>query len=304
VGRRSADFVLVFPGLLLPSHRTLGRTPGVIDPSLVPGGLVLAGLAGDQQAALFGQACFSPGMTKNTYGTGCFVLMQTGSQPVFSEHGLLATVAWDIGEGLRYALEGSVFNAGSAIQWIRDELGLIETAPEIDRLAALVPDTAGVQVVPAFTGLGAPYWDMHARGLISGITRGTNRAHIARAVLESIAHQSQDVLALMQEEAGFSIPALRVDGGASVSDLLMQMQADISQIPVDRPAMTETTAFGAAALAGYGLGLWPSLDVIAGLRQHGHLFTPGETSNRRNEQRVRWQRAVAAARLIGGGEDA
>jgi glycerol kinase len=145
---------------------------------------------------------------------------------------------------------------------------------------------------------------MHARGLISGITRGTNRAHIARAVLESIAHQSQDVLALMQEEAGFSIPALRVDGGASVSDLLMQMQADISQIPVDRPAMTETTAFGAAALAGYGLGLWPSLDVIAGLRQHGHLFTPGETSNRRNEQRVRWQRAVAAARLIGGGEDA
>jgi len=200
----------------------------VIDPSLVPGGLVLAGLAGDQQAALFGQACFSPGMTKNTYGTGCFVLMQTGSQPVFSEHGLLATVAWDIGEGLRYALEGSVFNAGSAIQWIRDELGLIETAPEIDRLAALVPDTAGVQVVPAFTGLGAPYWDMHARGLISGITRGTNRAHIARAVLESIAHQSQDVLALMQEEAGFSIPALRVDGGASVSDLLMQMQADIS----------------------------------------------------------------------------
>ncbi|NCB00025.1 MAG: glycerol kinase [Clostridia bacterium] len=245
---------------------------GMIDPSLVPGGLVLAGLAGDQQAALFGQACFAPGLTKNTYGTGCFMLMQTGRQPVFSQHGLLATVAWDLGTGLQYALEGSVFNAGSAIQWVRDELGLIDSAPDIDRLAAQVPDTAGVQVVPAFTGLGAPYWDMHTRGLICGITRGTNKAHIARAVLESIAQQSQDVLELMQQEAGFAIPALRVDGGASVSDLLMQLQADISQIPVDRPAMTETTAFGAAALAGYGLGLWPSLDRIAALRQQGQLF--------------------------------
>ncbi len=277
---------------------------GTIDPALVPGGLALAGLAGDQQAALFGQACFAPGLTKNTYGTGCFMLMQTGSQPVFSQHGLLATVAWDLGQGLQYALEGSVFNAGSAIQWVRDELGLIASAAEIDRLAALVPDTAGVQVVPAFTGLGAPYWDMHARGLICGITRGTNRAHIARAVLESIAHQSQDILELMQQEAGFSIPALRVDGGASVSDLLMQLQADISQIPVDRPAMTETTAFGAAALAGYGLGLWPSLEQITGLRQQGHLFTPGESSNHRNQQRARWQKAVAASRLIGSGEDA
>ena len=241
---------------------------GTIDPALVPGGLALAGLAGDQQAALFGQACFTPGAMK------------------------------------KYALEGSVFNAGSAIQWVRDELGLIASAAEIDRLAALVPDTAGVQVVPAFTGLGAPYWDMHARGLICGITRGTNRAHIARAVLESIAQQSQDVLELMQQEAGFSIPALRVDGGASVSDLLMQLQADISQIPVDRPAMTETTAFGAAALAGYGLGLWPSLEQITGLRQQGHLFTPGESSDHRNQQRARWQKAVAASRLIGSGEDA
>ncbi|MDD2457047.1 MAG: glycerol kinase GlpK [Eubacteriales bacterium] len=290
------------PRAMLPRIISSAGRFGTIDSSLVPGGLVMAGLAGDQQAALFGQACFSPGMTKNTYGTGCFMLMQTGSQPVFSHHGLLATVAWDIGEGLQYALEGSVFNAGSAIQWVRDELGLIDSAPDIDRLAALVPDTAGVQVVPAFTGLGAPYWDMHARGLICGITRGTNRSHIARAVLESIAHQSQDVLALMQEEAGFSIPSLRVDGGASVSDLLMQMQADISLIPVDRPAMTETTAFGAAALAGFGLGLWPSLSVIAGLRQQGHVFTPGETSNQRDEQRTRWQRAVAAARLIGGSE--
>jgi len=261
----------------------------------------LAGLAGDQQAALFGQACFTPGLTKNTYGTGCFMLMQTGSQPVFSRHGLLTTVAWDIGTGLHYALEGSVFNAGSAIQWVRDELGLIASAPEIDRLAATVADSAGVQVVPAFTGLGAPYWDMQARGLICGITRGTNRAHIARAVLESIAHQSQDVLTLMQDEAGFAIPALRVDGGACVSDLLMQMQSDISQIPVDRPAMTETTAFGAAALAGYGLGLWPSLEQIAGLRRQGRLFRPGQSGAILAEQRARWQRAVEAARLIGGG---
>jgi len=302
-GQWDDDLLALFgiPQAMLPRIVPSAGQYGSIDSTLVPGGLVLAGLAGDQQAALFGQACFFPGLTKNTYGTGCFMLMQTGSQPVFSQHGLLSTVAWDLGNGLQYALEGSVFNAGSAIQWVRDELGLIEHAPEIDRLAALVPDTAGVQVVPAFTGLGAPYWDMHARGLICGITRGTNRAHIARAVLESIAHQSQDVLELMQQEAGFSIPALRVDGGASVSDLLMQMQADISQLPVDRPAKIETTAFGAAALAGYGIGLWPSLDVIAGLRQQGRLFTPSESGNHRDEQRVRWQRAVAAARLIGGG---
>jgi len=289
------------PRAMLPRIVPSAGRIGEIDAAMVPGGLVLAGLAGDQQAALFGQACFTTGLTKNTYGTGCFMLMQTGSQPVFSRHGLLTTVAWDIGTGLHYALEGSVFNAGSAIQWVRDELGLIASAPEIDRLAATVADSAGVQVVPAFTGLGAPYWDMQARGLICGITRGTNRAHIARAVLESIAHQSQDVLTLMQDEAGFAIPALRVDGGACVSDLLMQMQSDISQIPVDRPAMTETTAFGAAALAGYGLGLWPSLEQIAGLRRQGRLFRPGQSGAILAEQRARWQRAVEAARLIGGG---
>lgn len=272
-----------------------------LDPAILPGQLPLAGLAGDQQAALFGQACFQPGLVKNTYGTGCFILMQTGRQPVISQRGLLTTVAWDLGQGPVYALEGSVFNAGSAIQWLRDGLGLIRTAAECDDLAATVADTAGVHLVPAFTGLGAPHWDMQARGMLTGLTRGTTRAHIARAVLEAIAFQSQDVLDCMVADAGCAIPALRVDGGACVSDILMQFQADISNLPVDRPQVTETTAFGAAALAGYGLGVWPDLTTVASQRRSEHLFIPTMTAIDRQRQRAAWQLAVTAARQYGRG---
>ena len=291
--------LLDIPRQILPHIVPSSGVYSVLDPAILPGNLPLAGLAGDQQAALFGQACFDPGMTKNTYGTGCFILMQTGSQPVFSHHGLLTTIAWDIGKGLRYALEGSVFNAGSTIQWLRDELKIITKASDCDVLAASVPDTAGVQVVPAFTGLGAPYWDMNARGLISGITRGTTGAHIARAVLESIALQSQDVFQLMQAETGIVIPQLRVDGGAAVSDLLMQLQADFSQVPVDRPQVTETTAFGAAALAGLALGIWRDEQEIAQVRRCDRIFQPAPVDPRHANRQADWQKAIAAARAIG-----
>lgn len=287
------------PKQILPQIVASSGIYGYLDEAILPGNLPLAGLAGDQQAALFGQACFSEGLTKNTYGTGCFILMQTGHKPVFSEHGLLTTIAWDLGEGLFYALEGSVFNAGSVIQWLRDELHLIEHAADIDRLAESVPHADGVQIVPAFTGLGAPYWDMNARGLLCGLTRGTTDAHIARAVLESIATQSQDVISLMQQETGLPIPALRVDGGASVSDLLMQLQADFSNVPVDRPQITETTAFGAAALAGLALGIWPDLEAIAAVRSQAKIFLPAHDPELAKQRKERWQKAVAAARLIG-----
>ncbi len=287
------------PRQILPRIVASSGVYGYLDESILPLNLPLAGLAGDQQAALFGQACFTPGMTKNTYGTGCFMLMQTGTKAVFSKTGLLTTIAWDIGQGLHYALEGSVFNAGSAIQWLRDELRIISQASECDRLAESVSNTAGVQVVPAFTGLGAPHWDMNARALICGITRGTSNAHIARAVLESIALQSQDVLDLMFQETGIQIPALRVDGGASVSDLLMQFQADFSQVPVDRPMITETTAFGAAALAGLALKVWSGLEEIASVRQCDRVFIPKLDAVAQAIRQSRWQKAVAAARSIG-----
>ncbi|MDD2533344.1 MAG: glycerol kinase GlpK [Eubacteriales bacterium] len=287
------------PSQILPQVVRSAGTYGTLDESILPGHLPLAGLAGDQQAALFGQACFLPGMTKNTYGTGCFILMQTGQQPIFSKNGLLTTVAWDIGHGLNYALEGSVFNAGSTIQWLRDELKIIRQASDCDTLAASVSDSAGVQIVPAFTGLGAPYWDMNARGLISGITRGTTSAHIARAVLESIAMQSQDVLHLMHQETGIPISDLKVDGGAAVSDLLMQMQADFSQVPVDRPQITETTAFGAAALAGIGLSVWPDLTQITQVRASDRIFQPHPIDARYEARLIAWQKAIAAARAIG-----
>ena len=302
-GNWDEDLLRLFniPAAILPSIVPSAGQYGVLDESILPGKIPLAGLAGDQQAALFGQACFEPGMTKNTYGTGCFLLMQTGRTPVFSNQGLLTTVAWDIGKGLHYALEGSVFNTGSAIQWLRDELKIISQASECDTLAGSVASTAGVQVVPAFTGLGAPYWDMDARGLICGITRGTTNAHIARAVLESIALQSQDVLQIMHDEAGFRIPILRVDGGASVSNLLMQLQADISQVPVDRPRVTETTAFGAAALAGIGLSVWPSLQAVSEIRQCDRIFQPNPVDQIHRQRQQAWQKAIAAARSIGSG---
>ncbi len=258
-------------------------------------GVPVCGAAGDQQAALFGQGCFTPGQAKNTYGTGCFTLMNIGSQPVTSRSGLVTSVAWAIGDAVTYALEGSVFNAGSTIQWLRDELELVSSAPECDHLAESVPDSGGVVVVPAFTGLGAPYWDMYARGAILGITRGTKRSHIARAVLESIAYQVTDLMLAMKQDAGQEISVLRVDGGASVSDILLQMQADLLRLQVDRPVMVETTAFGAAALAGLSCGLWKSLEELESLRRSQRRFAP----QRRQEDCLReyrqWQRAVGRA---------
>ena len=273
---------------VLPSSGVFGR----LDARFLGVEIPIAGIAGDQQAALFGQACFSPGMVKNTYGTGCFLLMNTGRTPVRSGCGLITTVAWDLGDGPEYALEGSVFNAGSAIQWLRDELGLLQSSAECDRLAESVPDTGGVYVVPAFTGLGAPYWDMYARGAITGIHRGTGRAHIARAVLEAIAYQSDDVMRCMAEDAGAPIVSLRVDGGASVSDFLMGFQADLSNVPVDRPAVVETTAFGAACLAGLATGVWADRATLTAIRATERVFAPSMDAPRRVALLAGWRSAV------------
>ena len=255
-------------------------------------GIPICGSAGDQPAALFGQACFAPGQAKNTYGTGCFTLMNVGDAPVASQAGLVTSVAWSLNGRTTYALEGSVFNAGSTIQWLRDELGLISSAPECDRLAESVPDSGGVYVVPAFTGLGAPYWDMYARGTIVGLTRGTTRAHIARAVLDAIALQVADLVRAMNADAPCPITTLRVDGGASVSDIMMQTQADLLRLPVDRPAQVETTAFGAAALAGLAAGVWTDLDEVAGLRRSQHVFLPQRPEGDCEAQYRQWRRAV------------
>jgi glycerol kinase len=287
---------LAIPRAMLPQIVPSSGIIAPLDPMILPGNLPICGVAGDQQAALFGQACFEPGMAKNTYGTGCFLLMYTGKQPVRSGHGLLTTVAWDLGSGPEYALEGSVFNAGSAIQWLRDSLGMIRSAPECDQLAESVPDSGGVTFVPAFTGLGAPHWDMQARGMLAGLTRGSGREQIARAVLESIAHQSLDVLDCMQADAHRPIPVLRVDGGASVSDLMMQFQADISDIAVDRPQLTETTAFGAACLAGLSAGVWPDLASVAAIRKADRIFEPAMSQVERQTRRESWKHAVATAR--------
>ncbi len=275
-----------------PNSRELGRVaPGI--PGLEAlAGIPICGSAGDQPAALFGQACFSPGQAKNTYGTGCFTLMNVGREPVRSRAGLVTSVAWDIGGEVTYALEGSVFNAGSAIQWLRDELGIISSAPECDRLAESVPDAGGAFLVPAFTGLGAPYWDMYARGTLVGLTRGTTRAHIARAVLDSIAYQVTDLVQAMDEDAPCPISTLRVDGGASVSDIMMQTQADLLRIPVDRPAQVETTAFGAAALAGLAAGVWSGLPDLERLRRSQHVFRPQRDAAACREDHRQWRRAV------------
>ena len=255
-------------------------------------GVPVCGAAGDQQAALFGQTCFHAGDAKNTYGTGCFTLMNVGDKPVRSRAGLVTSVAWSVNDTVTYALEGSVFNGGSTIQWLRDELHLIDSAPECDTLAESVPSSGGVIVVPAFTGLGAPYWDMYARGAILGVTRGTGRAHIARAVLEAIAFQVTDLMLAMRQDAGCDITCLRADGGASVSNILLQMQADLLRIPVDRPAMVETTAFGAAALAGLNCGVWSSLDELAALRRSDRVFTPQRVQAECDDAYRMWKRAV------------
>jgi glycerol kinase len=255
----------------------------------------LTGIAGDQQAALFGQTCFRPGMAKNTYGTGCFMLMNTGSRPLRSRHRLLTTVAWDVGSR-SYALEGSVFVGGAVVQWLRDGLGLIERSADVEALAASVPDNGGVFLVPAFTGLGSPHWDAYARGTILGLSRGSHRGHLARAALESIAFQSAELLAAMQADAGQPLIELRVDGGATANDLLMQFQADLLGVPVVRPRVTETTALGAAYLAGLATGFWSTAEDLAGAWQAERVFEPGIGRDQAGEAMRQWSRAVARAR--------
>ena len=255
----------------------------------------ISGIAGDQQAALFGQLCVKEGMAKNTYGTGCFMLMNTGEKAVKSENGLLTTIACGPTGEVNYALEGAVFMAGASIQWLRDEMKLIESSADSEYMAQKVNDTNGCYVVPAFTGLGAPYWDMYARGCVVGITRGTTKAHFARAVLESIAYQVTDLMTAMRQDAGCEISVLRVDGGASVSDLMMQFQADLLRIPVDRPAMVETTAFGAASFAGLAAGVWKDLDELSTLRCSERVFTPERAQYECEELYRGWKRAVGCA---------
>ena len=254
---------LDIPGSMLPEVRPSSCIYGETDPSFFGGAIPIAGAAGDQQAALFGQTCFAPGEAKNTYGTGCFLLMNTGETPVFSKNGLVTTIAWGLDGKVTYALEGSIFVAGAAIQWLRDEMRLIDSAADSAYMAQKVPDTNGCYVVPAFTGLGAPHWDQYARGTIVGITRGVNKYHIIRATLESLAYQVNDVLTAMKADSGIELAALRADGGASANDFLMQVQADIINAPVRRPACVETTAAGAAYLAGLAVGYWADKnDVI------------------------------------------
>jgi len=278
---------------VVPSSALLGQTRADLLGAPVP----ITGIAGDQQAATFGQACFAAGMAKNTYGTGCFMLMNVGAAPQPSANRLLATALWQrAGAPAVYALEGSVFVGGAVVQWLRDGLQLFGRAEEVEALAAQVPDSGGVMLVPAFTGLGAPYWDAQARGLMIGMTRGTTRAHVARAALESIALQSADVLAAMQKDAQQPITQLRVDGGAARNDLLMQMQADLSGVPVVRPRVTETTALGAAYLAGLATGVWASQEEIAALWQVDRRFEPAIDEDARAERLTRWQRAVQRAR--------
>ncbi len=258
-------------------------------------GIPIAGIAGDQHAALFGQCCHKPGMVKNTYGTGCFMLMHTGDKPMASRSKLLTTVAWKIGDKTEYALEGSVFVAGAVTQWLRDELGIIKSSAEIESLAQRVPDNGGVHLVPAFTGLGAPHWDPHARGTITGLTRGSTKAHIARAALEGIAFQVNDVIAAMERDAGTKLRELRVDGGASANNLLMQFQSDLLDVPVIRPANTETTALGAAYLAGLAVGTWKSKREIARRWKIARRFKPSMKPATRKTLVAGWTKALKQA---------
>lgn len=276
---------------IVPSSGIIGETDAEVFGHPIP----IAGIAGDQQAATFGQACLEPGMAKNTYGTGCFMLMNTGHEIVASQNRLLTTQLWRIEREQQYALEGSVFMGGAIVQWLRDGLGMIASAAEIEQLAASIPDSSGVILVPAFTGLGAPWWKADARGTIFGMSRGTTRAHIARAALDAIALQCADVLAAMQQDAPVPLTELRVDGGAARNDLLMQRQADLLGVPVVRPQQTETTALGAAYLAGLGCGLWPDKSVIAAHWQESKRFEPRLSSSQRAEALSCWQHAVRHA---------
>jgi len=285
--------VLAVPRAVLPEPRPSSGLFGHTAPDLFGAAIPITGDAGDQQAALFGQACFEPGLGKNTYGTGCFLLMNTGDRPVYSTKGLLTTVAWGLPGGVTYALEGSVFVAGAAVQWLRDGLGMIRSAGETEELASSVPDTGGVYLVPAFVGLGAPYWDAYARGAILGLTRGTTRAHVVRATLEAIAYQTRDVLEAMTADAGIRLKSLRVDGGAVVNNFLMQFQADTLGVPVERPVVNETTALGAAYLAGLATGFWRSTREIAGFRACERVFSPAMPEDARQALYAGWRKAVA-----------
>ena len=284
--------LLDIPASLLPTPVPSSQIYGETDPSFFGRPIPIAGAAGDQQAALFGQTCFEPGQAKNTYGTGCFLLMNTGERPVFSQNGLVTTIAWGLDGKVDYALEGSIFVAGAAIQWLRDELRLIDSAADSEYLAGKVPDTNGCYVVPAFTGLGAPHWDQYARGAIVGLTRGVNKNHIIRATLASIAYQTYDVIAAMEADSGIRLYNLKVDGGASANNLLMQMQSDIIQSTVSRPKCVETTALGAAYLAGLAVGYWSSREDVVRNWAIDRTFTPSIPSAARDEMVRGWERAV------------
>lgn len=283
---------LKVPRSILPEVRSSSEVYGETLKSLFGAPIPVAGIAGDQQAALFGQMCTKPGMVKNTYGTGCFMLMNTGTKPRVSKNNLLTTVGWKIGQQTEYALEGSVFIAGAVVQWLRDGLKLIKNSSDVERLAAEVPDNGGVYLVPAFAGLGAPRWDPYARGLVAGLTRGATSGHLARAALESIAFQVADVLDAMKADAGMKITSLRVDGGAAVNNLLMQFQADMLGVPVVRPKVFETTALGAAFLAGLATGFWKSREEISTQWQVDRTFEPSMNSSRVAELKSGWKKAL------------
>ncbi|HKQ25061.1 MAG TPA: glycerol kinase GlpK [Burkholderiales bacterium] len=288
--------LLRVPRSLLPKVVDSSAVCAECDPAHFGRSLPVAGIAGDQQAALFGQQCTRSGMVKNTYGTGCFMLMHTGARPVDSHNRLLTTVAWKIGATVEYALEGSVFIAGAAVQWLRDGLGIIHTSGDVEALASSVPDTGGVYLVPAFAGLGAPYWDPHARGTIVGMSRGTTAAHLARATLDSIAYQTADVLEAMHADSGIAVTELRVDGGATQNNLLMQFQADVLGVPVVRPKIYETTALGAAYLAGLAVGFWKNTDALAAQWQLDRRFEPTMSAARRAALKAGWAKAVKRSR--------
>ena len=290
--------ILDVPGNMLPQIRSSSEVYG--STSLLDGSteIPIAGIAGDQQAALFGQLCTQPGMVKNTYGTGCFMLMNTGEKMIVSNNNLLTTVAWKINGVTQYALEGSVFIAGAVVQWLRDGLGIIKTSADVEALAKQVDTTDGVYVVPAFAGLGAPYWNQHAKGTITGLTRGSTSAHIARAAVESIAYQTMDVLKAMEADSGISIKELRVDGGATKNNLLMQFQSDVLDTKVIRPTVTETTALGAAYLAGLAVGFWKSMDELQAQWQIETVFTATITGAERTDLTNGWKKAITAALSI------
>lgn len=283
---------LEIPRCMLPEVKPSSCVYGMADASFFGGEIPIAGAAGDQQSALFGQTCFSEGEAKNTYGTGCFLLMNTGEKPVFSKNGLVTTIAWGLDGKVNYALEGSVFVAGAAIQWLRDELRIIDSAEDSEYMAKKVKDTHGCYVVPAFTGLGAPYWDQYARGIIVGLTRGVNKYHIIRATLESLAYQVHDVVRAMEADSGIPLASLKVDGGASANNFLMQTQADMVQVPVKRPQCVETTAMGAAYLAGLAVGYWKDKNEIVKNWEIERTFHPVISMEERNKKMKGWERAV------------